>query len=113
MRYTFNTQSLIKLLKKEIKLGKLKELDIFKYDPDSPFSYLSAFLRDEAVASVAPSTKYIVRRVLKAMNLKKAHVAVVPGKPFGSDDHIRMSFATSDAQLEEAARRLDAWFRKS
>lgn len=44
--------------------------------------------------------------------LQEALVAVVPGKPFGSDKHIRMSFATSDKNLEEAASRLAAWFKK-
>ena len=44
--------------------------------------------------------------------LEEAHVAVVPGKPFGSDDHIRMSFATSEKDLEEAARRIAAWLAK-
>ncbi len=27
--------------------------------------------------------------------LEKVHVAVVPGEPFGSDDHVRLSYATS------------------
>lgn len=44
--------------------------------------------------------------------LEEAHVAVVPGKPFGSDDHIRLSFATSEQNLEEAARRIESWMRK-
>jgi aspartate aminotransferase len=44
--------------------------------------------------------------------LDEALVAVVPGKPFGSDIHIRMSFATSEKNLEEAAQRLAAWFSK-
>lgn len=44
--------------------------------------------------------------------LTEAHVAVVPGKPFGSDKHIRMSFATSDAKLAEAATRIAAWLKK-
>ena len=45
--------------------------------------------------------------------LEEAHVAVVPGKPFGSDDHIRMSFATSDKVLEESANRIAAWLQKN
>lgn len=43
--------------------------------------------------------------------LEEAHVAVVPGKPFGSDAHIRLSFATSDADLEEASRRIAEWLK--
>jgi aspartate aminotransferase len=49
---------------------------------------------------------------LSAALLEEAHIAVVPGKPFGSDDHIRMSFATSENNLEEAASRLASWLRK-
>jgi aspartate aminotransferase len=45
--------------------------------------------------------------------LNEAHVAVVPGKPFGSDQHIRLSFAASQEQLDEAVRRLAAWFEKN
>jgi aspartate aminotransferase len=44
--------------------------------------------------------------------LSEALVAAVPGKPFGNDQYIRMSFATSDQNLEEAARRLSDWFKK-
>ena len=44
--------------------------------------------------------------------LNEAHVAVVPGKAFGSDDHIRMSFASSVEQLQEAAGRIAAWLKK-
>ncbi len=45
--------------------------------------------------------------------LEEALVAVVPGKPFGSDDHIRLSFATSDAVLDEAADRIENWIRQN
>lgn len=44
--------------------------------------------------------------------LAEALVAVVPGKPFGSDKHIRLSFATSDQQLAEAAKRMHDFFSK-
>ncbi len=44
--------------------------------------------------------------------LEEAHVAVVPGKPFGSDQHIRLSFAASEQQLENAVSRLVDWFKK-
>ncbi|TAJ24390.1 MAG: pyridoxal phosphate-dependent aminotransferase [Nitrospirae bacterium] len=41
---------------------------------------------------------------LAAYLLKEAQVAVVPGEPFGSPDHIRLSYATS---MEAIARGLD------
>ncbi len=45
--------------------------------------------------------------------LEEAHVAVVPGKPFGSDDHVRLSFATSDEVLKEASQRIEDWLQKT
>ncbi len=38
--------------------------------------------------------------------LEKALVAVVPGEPFGSAKHIRVSYATSEKDIEEAVRRM-------
>ncbi len=38
--------------------------------------------------------------------LEKAHVAVVPGKAFGADDYIRISFATSMENIEEGIQRM-------
>lgn len=39
--------------------------------------------------------------------IEKARVAFVPGICFGSDDHIRISFATNMAQIEEGINRLE------
>lgn len=38
--------------------------------------------------------------------LAKAHVAVVPGEAFGTDDHVRISYATSMHELERGLDRL-------
>jgi aspartate aminotransferase len=35
-------------------------------------------------------------------------VAVVPGKDFGSDSHVRLSYATSDALISEGLARMAA-----
>ena len=45
--------------------------------------------------------------------LEEADLAVVPGLPFGSDRHIRMSFATSEKNLEKAVERLAGWLKKN
>ncbi|MDR1613447.1 MAG: pyridoxal phosphate-dependent aminotransferase [Planctomycetota bacterium] len=37
--------------------------------------------------------------------LDKAHIAAVPGEPFGAPNHIRMSFATDAGSIEEGCRR--------
>jgi len=38
--------------------------------------------------------------------LEEARVAVVPGIAFGSDDHVRLTFATSPEQIEEGLSRM-------
>jgi aspartate aminotransferase len=42
--------------------------------------------------------------------LEEAGVAVVPGKPFGSDAHIRLSYACSMADIEKALARMASFF---
>ena len=45
--------------------------------------------------------------------LDEHKVVLVPGTAFGDDRHLRMSFATSDAVLDEAFERLRAAFDRS
>ena len=72
-----------------------------------PFKPQGAFYLFVNIAQTGMDSVTLSRRLLE-----EALVAVVPGKPFGSDAHIRMSFATSDANLEEAFQRLKSWFQK-
>ncbi len=44
--------------------------------------------------------------------LDEAMVALVPGEPFGSDDHIRISYAVSMADIEKAVVRIKAAIEK-
>ena len=44
--------------------------------------------------------------------LDEANVAVIPGKPFGSPHHIRLSFAISDKAIIEGIRRIKEWVNK-
>ncbi len=74
-----------KLLEKEIRLtGGSEFLD---YDPDSPLSYLSIFLKNKRVAAVVPSSKFLVNRVVKAMDLPRARVVVEYGAAEGVITH--------------------------
>ena len=41
--------------------------------------------------------------------LEKIHVAVIPGKSFGSDKHVRLSFATGEKDIEEGIQRIIDW----
>lgn len=43
--------------------------------------------------------------------LAEAHVAVVPGEAFGTNQHIRISYATSMAELRRGLDRLDQFIR--
>src|SRR5262249_5194050 len=38
--------------------------------------------------------------------LREAHVATVPGEGFGTRDHIRISYATSQAELDRGLQRM-------
>ncbi|MGE4530329.1 MAG: aminotransferase class I/II-fold pyridoxal phosphate-dependent enzyme, partial [Acidithiobacillus sp.] len=44
--------------------------------------------------------------------LLESGVAVVPGSAFGSPGHIRLSFATSDRNLEMALDRIENYVRR-
>ncbi len=48
-----------------------------------------------------------------AAALDKAHLALVPGNAFGCDTHVRFSFATSDAAIEEGLRRFREWLAQN
>ncbi|MDP2921060.1 MAG: pyridoxal phosphate-dependent aminotransferase [Candidatus Omnitrophota bacterium] len=45
--------------------------------------------------------------------LDEVKVAVVPGKVFGSDRHIRLSFATSMENIKKGVDRIEEWFNKN
>ena len=42
--------------------------------------------------------------------LREAHVAAVPGEGFGTTDHIRVSYATSKAELDRGLERMRKFF---
>jgi aspartate aminotransferase len=45
--------------------------------------------------------------------LEQAHVAVVPGTDSGFDTHVRLSFATSMANIDKGIDRIAAWLAKA
>ena len=65
---------------------------------------------------VLPDMKKVIERLdgieddlgLSEFLIEKAGVAVVPGSAFGADGHIRLSIATSMANLEKAVSRMQA-----
>ena len=43
--------------------------------------------------------------------LEEIYVAVIPGKSFGSDRHVRFSFAASEKDIEEGVKKIIEWTR--
>jgi aspartate aminotransferase len=42
--------------------------------------------------------------------LHEAHVVTVPGEGFGTTDHIRLSYAVAESDLERGIERMAKWF---
>lgn len=62
---------------------------------------VGAYLKKNGVADC----KVLVDRLLE-----EAHVAVVPGPGFGTDEHVRLSYATSMENIEEGLQRMKKFF---
>ncbi|MCW5799337.1 MAG: pyridoxal phosphate-dependent aminotransferase [Nitrospira sp.] len=59
--------------------------------------------KDQPIGSAANLATYL---------LNEAQVALVPGEPFGSDVHIRLSYATSMEAIERGLTRIEAAVRR-
>jgi aspartate aminotransferase len=57
--------------------------------------------------SAVPSAMELSKRLLH-----EAHVVTVPGEAFGTNQHIRLSYATSHADVQEGLDRMKAFFAK-
>ena len=64
---------------------------------------ISAYLHRDGLANTT---------VLAEKLLEEAHVAVVPGPAFGTQQHVRLSYATSLDYIDEGLRRMAAFFAK-
>src|SRR4051812_11390935 len=70
------------LLHKDLK-QIIKSEDDGKESNNSVFRYIEILLKDRFVATVSPSSKFVIRRVLKALDLKHARVVVEYGPADG------------------------------
>jgi aspartate/methionine/tyrosine aminotransferase len=64
------------------------------------FPNVEAAVRAKASASSAEMAERL---------LDDSHVAVVPGEAFGAPGCLRLSYATSDAEIDEGCRRIRSW----
>lgn len=101
------TEVMVQTFKKrrDILVSLLSELDGFEVDtPKGAFylfpkisSYFGKTIGGMKIKDSLDFAEYI---------LEKALVSVVPGVAFGMDDHIRISYASSEEELREAVRRI-------
>jgi aspartate aminotransferase len=73
------------------------------------FANVSGLFGRRAKGQAAPLRGSVA---VAAFLLEQARVAVVPGVDFGSDDHVRLSYATSDALIAEGLARMGAAIRE-
>ena len=88
--------------RREMLVDKLNRIPGFVFAP--PHGAFYAFPR--VTGAYRPGLRDSI--ALSELLLEKAAVAVVPGAAFGSDDHIRISFACSRAALAEGLERIAA-----
>lgn len=88
-------------------LGRLAEIPgITCTRPDGAF-YVYPNVSHYLGKSGVPSAMELSKRLLH-----EAHVVTVPGEAFGISEHIRLSYATSHADVEEGLNRMKAFFAK-
>jgi aspartate aminotransferase len=64
---------------------------------------VSAYLKKNGTADAT---------VLAGKLLDEVHIALVPGPAFGTEEHVRISYAASQEQIDEGLRRLKDFFAK-
>jgi phospholipid N-methyltransferase len=85
-----------------IKNGLRKVGDIFQNTltgEENIFSYFKTFVDDKGVAAVMPSSRYLVNRTLKAMDLKHAHSIIEYGAAEGVMTHKIISQMPKDGKI--------------
>lgn len=95
------------LLRRDTCLEKFKEIPEVKvFKPQGAFyvwADFSAILKRKNIAN---------DNDLALKLLKEAHVATVPGGPFGSNGFLRLSIASSLEEISEAVSRIKAWINQ-
>lgn len=88
--------------RRELILSVLSRCKGFK-----PFSPPGAFYVFCDVSATGLSSETLCERLLEEI-----YVAVIPGKSFGSDRHVRFSFASSEKDIQQGVERIIEWTQK-
>ncbi len=89
------------------KRSKLMLSLISKAKGFKPFAPQGAFYVFCDISGTGLGSEALCDRLLEEVN-----VAAIPGKSFGSDRHIRFSFATGDKDIQEGIQRVIDWSEK-
>ena len=84
--------------RREVMIKRLNQMDLSCQKPGGAFFAFADITRTH-LGSV----------VLCKELLQNAHVACVPGKAFGSDKHIRLSYATSMDEIKKGMDQIEKW----
>jgi len=86
--------------RRDLMVGEIRKIDrISVLKPDGAFY---AFVNTSSLCKGSVRDSTDVAKYL----LERHHVACVPGGPFGSDDHIRLSFATGEETILKGMERI-------
>ena len=88
--------------RRDLFIAELKKIPQLKPFPPQGAFYLFVNIEATGMNSMVFSERL----------LEEGQVAVVPGKVFGSDRHIRLSFACSEKDILEASLRIRQWLEK-
>lgn len=95
-------ENLGKSIEEHFKKGVDKAEKLFentKHADDKLFSYFKAFIDDKGVASVTPSSRYIVEKVLKAMDVRGCKTIIEYGAAAGVITRRILDEMPQDARL--------------
>ncbi|MFA5145241.1 MAG: pyridoxal phosphate-dependent aminotransferase [Candidatus Omnitrophota bacterium] len=83
-----------------LRLGGMKKISYFR--PQGAF-YIFCDISKTGLDSVSFAERL----------LQETYTSLIPGKGFGMDNYVRISFATNLEQLEKGMNRLEAWLTKN
>jgi len=88
--------------RRDLFLSLLEKIDCFTTTKPGGAFYLFVNIKKTGLSAFEVSKRL----------LEEAHVAVIPGEPFGSAEHIRLSYAVSEKEIYSAVERMANCFKQ-
>jgi aspartate aminotransferase len=98
------TKDMVKEFEKrrDMLIKGLSEIKVFKFNKPAGAFYCFVDISKMGMDPVTFSTRL----------LEEEYIATIPGEPFGSTKHVRLSFATGAADIEKGIERLKKWVKR-